>query len=60
VSTRPGHRRRGIAEALMRAALADFTQGTSPLVLQSSRAGLKLYQGLGFRRVTRYFIYSSV
>jgi len=60
VSTRPGRRRRGVAESLMRLCLADFAPGVSPIVLQSSRAGLKLYQMLGFRRVTRYFIYSSV
>ena len=59
VSTRPGRRRHGIAEALMRSALREFYPTASPIVLQSSRAGLHLYQKLGFKRVTRFFIYST-
>jgi ribosomal protein S18 acetylase RimI-like enzyme len=58
VSTNPGWRRRGYAEALMRAALGARAQGR--VLLQSSRAGLRLYQKMGFRRVTRFFVYGSV
>jgi GNAT superfamily N-acetyltransferase len=58
VSTNPGWRRRGYAEALMRAALGERARGR--VLLQSSRAGLRLYQKMGFRRVTRFFVYGSV
>jgi ribosomal protein S18 acetylase RimI-like enzyme len=59
VSTRPGYRRKGYAEALMRLALRDFSKPDEPLVLQSSRAGLRMYQQMGFKRVTRFFIYAT-
>ena len=61
VATMPGWRGRGYAEAVMRYAVdrqrAKGVEG--PLVLQSSPAGLELYRKLGFRRVTRYFVFAS-
>lgn len=61
VATLPAWRGRGYAEAVMRHAVADQrAKGVSgPLVLQSSPAGLELYRKLGFRRVTRYFVFAS-
>jgi ribosomal protein S18 acetylase RimI-like enzyme len=58
VGTSPAYRRRGYAEALMRAALGERARGR--ILLQSSRAGLRLYHHMGFHRVTRFFIYSTV
>jgi ribosomal protein S18 acetylase RimI-like enzyme len=61
VATLPAWRGRGYAEAVMRHAVADQrAKGVSgPLVLQSSPGGLELYRKLGFRRVTRYFVFAS-
>jgi GNAT superfamily N-acetyltransferase len=61
VATVPGYRGRGLAEALMRHALAELraTGAEGPVVLQSSPAGLDLYRRLGFRKVTRYFVYAT-
>lgn len=61
VATLPAWRGRGYAEAVMRHAVEDQrargVQG--PLVLQSSPAGMDLYRKLGFRRVTRYFVFAT-
>jgi ribosomal protein S18 acetylase RimI-like enzyme len=57
VSTLPAWRRKGFGEALMHGALAAKPP-TSAIVLQSSRAGLRLYYEMGFRRVTRFFVYA--
>jgi ribosomal protein S18 acetylase RimI-like enzyme len=61
VATLPAWRGRGYAEAVMRHAVAEQrARGVEgPLVLQSSPAGLELYRKLGFRRVTRYFVFAS-
>lgn len=61
VATLPAWRGRGYAEAVMRHAVADQRRKgvEGPLVLQSSPAGLELYRKLGFRRVTRYFVFAS-
>jgi ribosomal protein S18 acetylase RimI-like enzyme len=61
VATLPAWRGRGYAEAVMRHAVEDQrAKGVAgPLVLQSSPAGLDLYRKLGFRRVTRYFVFST-
>jgi GNAT superfamily N-acetyltransferase len=66
VSTLPGYRRKGYAEALMRTAIACAQQdaaqaGEIPewLLLQSSSAGLKLYRKLGFRRITRFQVFAT-
>jgi ribosomal protein S18 acetylase RimI-like enzyme len=65
VATLPGHQRRGYGEALMRYALADARRdsgvphGEERVILQSTPAGLKLYERMGFRTVARVAVYSS-
>jgi ribosomal protein S18 acetylase RimI-like enzyme len=61
VATLPGFRRRGIGEAVMRQALDDACKerGTERVILQSTPAGLKLYERMGFREVARVAVYSS-
>jgi GNAT superfamily N-acetyltransferase len=59
VATLPTERRRGIATTLVRhvlrqARLAGYTIGT----LQSSKEGMGLYQGLGFREYCRFAFYT--
>jgi ribosomal protein S18 acetylase RimI-like enzyme len=57
IATAPGHRGRGFAEAITRHAVA--AAGDGPLVLQSTAHGLRLYERLGFRAVTRILVYNS-
>jgi ribosomal protein S18 acetylase RimI-like enzyme len=59
VGTLPGHRRRGFAETLMRAVLAEKSAetGVTRYALQSTRAGYDLYQRMGFRDVGRFAVY---
>lgn len=61
VGTRPGYRRKGYGEAIMRhaAAVARDEGAQGPLLLQSSPAGLDLYRGLGFKRTTTYAVFAS-
>lgn len=61
VATLPGWRGQGFAEAIMRHGIQIFRQrgAAGPIVLQSSAAGLDFYRRLGFRRATRYFVFSS-
>ncbi len=61
VATMPLWRGKGYAEAVMRHAIADMRgRGAGgPLLLQSSPAGLDLYRRLGFRKVTRYFVFAT-
>ena len=61
VATVPGHRRKGYGEAVMRHALADAESrhGMGRVLLQSTPAGYKLYQRMGFRTVTKVGVYSS-
>jgi ribosomal protein S18 acetylase RimI-like enzyme len=61
VATVPGHRRCGYGEAVMRHALADAEtrHGAGRVLLQSTPAGYKLYQRMGFRTVTKVGVYSS-
>lgn len=61
VGTLPGWRGKGYAEAVMRHGVAEFRlRGASgPLVLQASPAGMELYRRLGFRRCTRYYVFST-
>jgi ribosomal protein S18 acetylase RimI-like enzyme len=61
VATLPGSRRQGIGEAVMRHALADVRQvrGLERVILQSTPAGLHLYERMGFRTVARVAVYSS-
>src|SRR5204863_3483023 len=61
VATLPEHRRRGFGESVMRYALADARRahGIRRTVLQSTPAGLRLYERMGFRRVARVSVYAS-
>lgn len=61
VATLPGSQRRGFGEAVMRHALAEACKQYGPerLVLQSTPAGLRLYERMGFRTVTKVAVYSS-
>jgi ribosomal protein S18 acetylase RimI-like enzyme len=61
VATLPGSRRRGFGEAVMRYALAEVAResGMERVILQSTPAGLKLYERMGFRTVARVAVYSS-
>jgi ribosomal protein S18 acetylase RimI-like enzyme len=61
VATLPGHQRRGYGEAVMRYALEDARRehGERRAILQSTPAGLRLYERMGFRTVTRVSVYST-
>lgn len=61
VATLPGSQHRGFGEVVMRHALAEARRehGIDRLVLQSTPAGLRLYERMGFRTVTRVAVYSS-
>jgi ribosomal protein S18 acetylase RimI-like enzyme len=56
VATLPHFRRKGYAESTMRQALAA-RGGPSQTVLQSTRAGLKLYEKMGYRAVTTFRVF---
>lgn len=55
IATAPGLRRRGIAEAMTR----RVTPTGPPIVLQSTSMGMRLYERLGFRTVTRILVFNS-
>lgn len=61
VATLPGHQRRGYGEAVMREALAGTQQkpGGAPVILQSTPAGFRLYERMGFRTVTTVAVYAT-
>ena len=61
VATVPGRQRHGYGESLMRHALADARKryGIGPVVLQSTPAGLRLYERMGFRTITRIAVYAT-
>lgn len=61
VATVPGRQRCGYGEAVMRHALAEARReyGTTRTILQSTPAGLRLYERMGFRAVTRVSVYST-
>ncbi len=61
VGTLPEHQRRGYGEAVMRHALeeAERERPSRPVVLQSTQAGLALYERMGFRTVARFSVYAS-
>ena len=61
VATVPDKRRRGYGEAVMRHALAEAEREwpSRPVVLQSTEAGLRLYERMGFRTVARFSVYAS-
>lgn len=61
VATLPGRQRCGYGEAVMRHALAEARRehGMERAILQSTPAGLRLYERMGFRTVTRVSVYST-
>jgi len=61
VATVPSCQRRGFGESVMRTALSDASRrtGIERFVLQSTPAGYKLYQRMGFRTVTQVAVYAS-
>jgi ribosomal protein S18 acetylase RimI-like enzyme len=61
VATLPASRRQGFGEAVMRQALAEVrkVRGMEPVILQSTPAGLHLYERMGFRTVARVAVYAS-
>jgi ribosomal protein S18 acetylase RimI-like enzyme len=61
VATLPGFQRRGYGEAVMRHALAAAQEEhqAERAILQSTPAGLRLYERMGFRTVARVAVYST-
>lgn len=61
VATLPEHQRRGYGEAVMRSALQDAQRefGVQPTILQSTVAGYRLYERMGFRTITRVGVYAT-
>jgi ribosomal protein S18 acetylase RimI-like enzyme len=61
VATLPGYQRRGFGETVMRCALADARNrlGIRRSILQSTPAGLHLYERMGYRKVTTVAVYAS-
>ena len=59
VGTMPGWRRRGYAEQLMRTVLAQLTleTGIERTILQATSEGFRVYQRMGYRRVTQFSIF---
>jgi ribosomal protein S18 acetylase RimI-like enzyme len=60
VGTTPDRRRRGFAEAVMREALgcARAASGIEYSVLQSTPAGLRLYERMGYRAITKFSVFA--
>jgi len=61
VGTLPGYRRQGFAETVMRHAHEAMRNRLQfdACVLQSSTAGRRLYEQMGFREVTRFSVFRS-
>ncbi len=61
VATVPQHQRHGFGEAVMRHAVAEAQRehGIQQSVLQSTPAGLRLYERMGYRSITRVSVYAS-
>ena len=61
VATLPAHQRKGYGEAVMRHALAAAQRehGVEQTILQSTAAGSRLYQRMGYRPLTNVAVYSS-
>jgi ribosomal protein S18 acetylase RimI-like enzyme len=61
VATMPEHQQRGYGEAVTRHAVAEAQQryGIEQTILQSTPAGHRLYQRMGFRTVTNVAVYAS-
>lgn len=61
VATLPDQQRRGYGEAVMRHAVAEAQRehGVERTILQSTPAGLHLYQRMGYRTIARVSVYAS-
>jgi ribosomal protein S18 acetylase RimI-like enzyme len=61
VATAPEYRRHGYGEAITRYAIDAALQEvrTGRLVLQSTSAGQRIYDRMGFQPVTRLLVYNS-
>jgi len=61
VATLPDRQRRGYGEAVMRYALAEARRehGIERSILQSTPAGYKMYERMGYRTVTRVAVYAT-
>jgi GNAT superfamily N-acetyltransferase len=61
VATMPEHQRHGYGETAMRHAVAEAQRqyGINQTILQSTPAGHRLYQRMGFRTVTNVAVYAS-
>ena len=61
VATIPDQQRRGFGEAVMRYALCEAQRdsGVHRTILQSTPAGLRLYERMGYRKITRVSVYAS-
>jgi ribosomal protein S18 acetylase RimI-like enzyme len=61
VATLPHYQRHGYGEAVMRYAVREAQQrhGIERTILQSTPAGYRLYERMGFRTITRVAVYSS-
>ena len=61
VATVPDRQRRGYGEAVMRHAVAEAQRehGVECSILQSTPAGLRLYERMGYRTITRVSVYAS-
>ncbi len=61
VATMPGRQRQGFGETVMRYALEDARGrlGIRRSILQSTPAGLHLYERMGYRKVTTVAVYAS-
>lgn len=61
VATLPNSRRCGYAEATVRAALAEVRErtGIEATALQSTTSGFRLYERMGYRKLTKFVVYIS-
>jgi len=62
VATIPDSRRQGCGEAVMRYALAEMQRqyGIEQSILQSTPAGYRMYERMGYRTITSVAVYSSL
>jgi ribosomal protein S18 acetylase RimI-like enzyme len=61
VATLPGHQRKGYGEAVMRHALNDAARrhGITRTLLQSTPAGLRLYERMGYHTAAKIAVYAT-
>jgi ribosomal protein S18 acetylase RimI-like enzyme len=61
VATMPGYQRLGYGEAVMRYAVEDARRmhGVERSILQSTPAGYRLYERMGYRKITKVAVYST-